>query len=295
VCEEQLCFNDDTLAQQCTTFLELCLAQGGEEDEDECVLGGLFICEGGACGQDLCVGDEVLAQECSTFLEECLTAAETQPDVEECVGAAILKCAGDPLPAEGCQSDLCVDDDVLAQQCTTFFEACLAQATEEDEDECALGAAFICEGGACGREACANDEDLAQACQTFLDDCLAAAETRPNVEACVAAALFQCDPACVDEDCNDGVFCNGEEKCNVQGECDESPGDPCGLDETCNEEADTCDGAELCIIDLDCDDGIFCNGEEKCGLGGECDSGPGDPCGPRETCNEDLGMCVEEP
>ena len=126
VCEEQLCLGDETLAQQCTTFLELCLAQAGEEDEDECVLGGLFICEGGACGQDLCANDEGLAQECSTFLGDCLATADTQSDVEECVGAAILKCAGDPLPAEGCQGDLCADDDALAQQCTTFLEACLA-------------------------------------------------------------------------------------------------------------------------------------------------------------------------
>ena len=245
-CEEQLCAVDETLAQQCATFFEVCLAQAGEGSEDECAGGALFICEGGACGQDLCAVNDDLAQECRTFLDECLMAASTDVEVEYCVGAAIIKCAQDPLPEE-CQADLCAADETLAQQCTTFLETCLAQGGEEDEDECAAGALFICEGGACGREACAVDDDLAQACRTFLDDCLMGADSGVEVEYCVGAALFKCEP-------------------------------------------------EGCQSDLECDNGVFCDGEEKCERGtGECDEGVGEPCGPREICNEDRDICIEEP
>ena len=46
------------------------------------------------------------------------------------------------------------------------------------------------------------------------------------------------------------------------------------------------DGGEPpeCTEDDDCDDGVFCNGAERCGEGGACASGPA-PCG---------GECVEE-
>ncbi len=41
--------------------------------------------------------------------------------------------------------------------------------------------------------------------------------------------------------CDDGQFCNGEDTCNA-GVCDVHAGNPCESGETCNEDADTCDG-----------------------------------------------------
>jgi len=45
----------------------------------------------------------------------------------------------------------------------------------------------------------------------------------------------------VERDCDDGRFCTGVEFCYEAGDLCASPGDPCGDDETCNEDADTCD------------------------------------------------------
>ena len=55
-----------------------------------------------------------------------------------------------------------------------------------------------------------------------------------------------CFPPCtVDADCNDGLFCNGDETCDVgSGTC--QPGsNPCTRDQTCDEVHDECDDAVI--------------------------------------------------
>ena len=89
-------------------------------------------------------------------------------------------------------------------------------------------------------------------------------------------------------DCDDGVFCNGEETC-LSGECVDGT-DPCEADETCDENADVCDASAECEINADCDDGVFCNGDEIC-TGGVCVPGT-DPC-PGEECDETTDQCGE--
>jgi len=243
VCAEQLCAMDEDLAQQCESFVEACLL-AEPTNEEECLAGGLFVCEGGACGQDACATDETLEQECRTFLETCLMEAGSPADQEACVGAAILTCQEEPIPPDACHEQLCANDEMLAQQCEAFLEACLL-AEPAHEDECAGGALFICEGGACGQDGCANDEMLAQECRDFLGPCLAAADKDNDVEACIAVAIFKCNPedpvgCTTDEDCQDGSFCTGEEKCGPGGACEDAVGDPCGPGETCDEERDIC-------------------------------------------------------
>ncbi|MFH0712098.1 MAG: hypothetical protein V1889_03235 [archaeon] len=68
---------------------------------------------------------------------------------------------------------------------------------------------------------------------------------------------------CIEPSCGDGNLDSGEE-------CDDGNvvgGDGC--DENCL--------AEECVVDGDCDDGLFCNGEESC-VGGECVSGDAVVC-----------------
>ena len=72
-----------------------------------------------------------------------------------------------------------------------------------------------------------------------------------------------------DQDCSDGLYCNGLESCDG-GVCQE--GEP-----------------------FVCDDGVFCNGQEECVEGDEqavCVSS-GDPCEPPLMCDEDTGSCTE--
>jgi hypothetical protein len=100
-------------------------------------------------------------------------------------------------------------------------------------------------------------------------------------------------PECADDsDCDNGIFCDGSEKCE-QGEClaGESP---CADNETCDEDEDECFIPEPvpdpeCLFDEDCDDGIFCNGEEQCD-NGECAVGYV-PCDPEQVCMEQDHEC----
>jgi len=54
-----------------------------------------------------------------------------------------------------------------------------------------------------------------------------------------------------------------------------------------------------CLADLDCDDGLFCNGEESCaaglclpGIAPACDDGY--TCS-ADSCNEEKDLCVNDP
>ncbi len=87
-----------------------------------------------------------------------------------------------------------------------------------------------------------------------------------------------CDSGCtVDADCDDGLFCNGAEICNVgTGVCEAGTPPACdnGLfcdgAESCNESTDSCDAGTPPV----CDDGAFCNGTESCDEGADsCTAG----------------------
>jgi hypothetical protein len=83
-----------------------------------------------------------------------------------------------------------------------------------------------------------------------------------------------------DPECDDGLFCNGSETCNIGVGC-VSGTDPCG-GAPCNEATDSCVG--VCSLDVDCDDGEFCDGDEICD--------PGDPGADANGCVEaDFGPC----
>lgn len=93
-------------------------------------------------------------------------------------------------------------------------------------------------------------------------------------------------PSCFfDDDCDDNLFCNGDESC-VGGQCE--PGTPpCQAPLTCSESLDEC---VSCVADADCDDGVFCNGDEAC-VDALCIPGE-NPC-PDQFCDDGLGACVE--
>ncbi len=100
--------------------------------------------------------------------------------------------------------------------------------------------------------------------------------------------------ACVqcthDSHCSDGNFCNGNEFCSNNICIDGT--NPCFEDETCEEADDMClpdvESYE-CAADSDCDDGIFCNGEEVCSQG-QCMPGT-PPCDTGQECSESTGEC----
>lgn len=99
------------------------------------------------------------------------------------------------------------------------------------------------------------------------------------------------DPACqLDTDCDDGLYCNGDESCDANGFC--QPGSPpCATGDSCNEGADTCTAPPECYSNADCDDALFCNGVERCDAAGSCQPGS-DPCAAGDSCDENANMCV---
>lgn len=113
------------------------------------------------------------------------------------------------------------------------------------------------------------------------------------IQGCVQ--MTEPDPsACTtDAECDDDVFCDGSESC-VDGEC-VAGNPPCPIDQPCiecDEDRDACTVSE-CVADVDCDDGQFCNGSERCS---NCVCEPGNtPCGENETCNEDVNECEAVP
>jgi hypothetical protein len=94
--------------------------------------------------------------------------------------------------------------------------------------------------------------------------------------------------------CNDGLYCNGEEMCDAENDCqagmapdcDDSVG--CTVD-LCNEGTDSCDNVPSNGL---CDNGVFCDGAETCDPLDDCQPGF-DPCPEEcETCSEDTDTCV---
>eukprot|EP00899_Mesostigma_viride_P019735 jgi/Mesvir1/27763/Mv25043-RA.1 len=108
---------------------------------------------------------------------------------------------------------------------------------------------------------------------------------------------------CVDDiECDDGVYCNGEETCDSEGRC--VPGTPVDCDDGIPCTRDRCrESARSCVnrpVDSLCDDGKFCNGIETCdatlgckpGTPPSCDDGI--PC-TQDSCSEASKTCVHRP
>jgi len=93
--------------------------------------------------------------------------------------------------------------------------------------------------------------------------------------------------------CDDGIFCNGADKCSA-GTC-VHPGDPCAggavCADTCNETVDNC----LDTAGTSCDDGAFCNGADTCAAGNCVHAG--NPCTGgtdcANACNEAVDNCFD--
>ena len=96
-----------------------------------------------------------------------------------------------------------------------------------------------------------------------------------------------------DPDCDDGVFCNGAETCNPQGQCVAGT-DPCGEPAApyCDEDGDAC---RECMTPQHCDDDNECTSDDCAAF--VCVSDPlpnGSPCaGGLGSC--DTGVCIGQP
>ncbi len=121
----------------------------------------------------------------------------------------------------------------------------------------------------------------------------------PEIMAAVTLALEECS---VDADCNNGLYCDGVETCDVNGQC--QPGTPVdcndGVDctvDSCNETTDSCDNVP---DDGFCDDGLYCTGVETCNAVLGCEVGTPVDCDDGvdctvDSCNETTDSCDNVP
>ena len=111
------------------------------------------------------------------------------------------------------------------------------------------------------------------------------------------------EPCTGDPDCDDGLYCNGAETCNLgTGQCEAGTPVVCDdsvacTDDSCNESTDQCDYVP---DDANCDNGLWCDGAETCnatlgcqaGTAPDCDDGVG--C-TDDSCNESTDQCDNIP
>jgi hypothetical protein len=154
-------------------------------------------------------------------------------------------------------------------------------------------------GACCDGSTCMADGLNASCCQS----------KDPGAHLLVGRACLDADPChCLsDSECDDLVFCNGQERCDfAAGECGSGP-PACpaappypGLGFECDETGKQCVG-QPCLFDQHCDDLNPCNGDETCQestfldlciLGTPMDCDDLDPCNGREECDPASAQCV---
>ncbi|MDH5493752.1 MAG: hypothetical protein OEY14_17495 [Myxococcales bacterium] len=159
---------------------------------------------------------------------------------------------------------------------------------------CVTGAPESCDDGiSCTLDRC--DEE-ARACASIPDD--TRCDAASSCDATVGCLGRACDG---DAGCDDGNFCNGEERC-VDGRC--ALGAPIDCDDGVACTADLCDGpSRRCVHfgqDSLCNDRRFCNGEERCVPELGCRPALSLPCEDGDACTDDgcdeaTDACVSTP
>jgi hypothetical protein len=291
---------DVDCSETCDETADACTGNdpNGSACEDNLFCNGADSCSGGLCNQHagaMCPGvdgDANCAESCSDSVAGC-TGNDAQgapcddgifcngPD--SCSNGSCSVHAGNPCPGPDGDSNCAESCNEAGDTCTApdaNGSACSDGVFCNGADSCAAGACSGHAGNPCpGAD---GDGNCSESCSESADACTAA---DPNGSACV-----------------DGLFCNGADSCQ-SGFCNAHAGDPCpGADgdndcsETCSEAADACSGNDP--NGSDCEDSLFCNGDDKCSAG-SCSVHGGDPCPGSdgdldcsETCNEAGNACT---
>ena len=187
---------------------------------------------------------------------------------------------------EPCTSDADCDDGVA---CTVDACDSLTSLCSYTPDNVLCDNGLFCDGV----ETC----DAKDGCQ---------AGTPPDCADGVDCTADSCDGGtdmCVnspdDSLCDNGVFCDGAETCDVTNGC--QPGTPPDCDDGVDCTTDSCDAAtDMCVNSPDdglCDNGVFCDGVETCDVTNGCQAGTPPDCGDGVDCTADscdaaTDMCV---
>lgn len=294
------CANDDECGDfltDCDEETHSCRVSCGENADCEEL--GNYYCVSGVCepvllnGDRFCFANEECASGyCDASNGVCCTAGKCCLSDAGCGGFAcdeayscVEDCTGDDnLCMDGwfCNLDVCEPQKPNGALCASDLD-CASDHCDDASDVC-------CEGeGAC----CLNTSD----CES---------DNRCLKGYCSAAFACVYDAKANGESCEDGLFCNGQERCS-DGVCSTSAV-PCGgggfcLESVCDENLDEC--LDVPVNEGEnCSEALFCIGNisMKCTEMGICaDPGTGTPpCGGETanactslTCDENANTCRE--
>ncbi len=190
---------------------------------------------------------------------------------DDCVDGCCSHVAGVdgvPCPDEGnsCTTDVC-----MAGQCVHLVE-CSADSDCADGDSCTLDR---CVSGCCSNETeCDSDDDC--------EDGLYCNGLATCEDGCCVAGTPPCTAGgCCDEEADD---CGETTTCTRDSQCDD--GNPCTADSCVS---GCCTHDPECSGKTACDDGVYCNGAERC-VAGCCEPGAA-RCPDGECCDEDSQSC----
>jgi len=246
----------------------------------------------------------------------CMTRRTSGPPSDASVRSALGACTSEV----DCNDDnVCTDDLCTGGMCQFVANAaaCDDGVYCNGQDVCDAGActahptAACDDGVACTIDAC---DEASRSCSSAADDALcddglacSGVETCDRVAGCTAGTAIDCDDsiACTtdacqepsgtcahvtdDAVCNDGLACNGVEACDAALGCTSGAAVDCNDGVDCT--TDACDDATGACShdgqDAACNDGIFCNGVERCDLATGCAAGPA------VTCDDGIGCTVD--
>jgi hypothetical protein len=222
---------------------------------------------------------------------------------------ALMDCQAGTYP---CRGQLCDDAGDVCFDCTldgecddgvfcNGSEACVGGMCVAGGDPCNDGVTCTDDGCDEATDSCSNlpnnvscDDSLfcngPETCDALLG-CVAGGDPCDDGVTCTDDGCDEAADSCSsvpnDTTCDDSLFCNGAETCDVVLGCVVG-GDPCDdgvtcTDDGCDEAADSCSSV---ANDTTCDDSLFCNGAETCDVVLGCVAG-GSPCEDGVTCTSD--------
>lgn len=291
------------------------LCNGSEECDENlgCLAGAPQDCNDGAtCTVDFC----------STQLDECVHTPSDNICSNSLFCDGVEKCDPDNLSADGTTG--CIDGTAI--NCDDGINC-----TVDDCDDGAGECTHDTDNDLCQDGLFCNGTETCNATQGCLNGTVVACS---DGRSCTSDSCSEVADACVsvpnDSACNDGLFCNGVETCNLAGAgptgCETSSVPDCSTDgiactiDACDETTnacthtasnDLCPDGEFCILpggtcesgapcttDLECADADLCNGVEQC-VSGFCNPGTAVDCGDGVDCTLDscaplTGLCAHE-
>lgn len=216
-----------------------------------------------------------------------------------------------------CTSDVCIDSE--CSHIRTDLSCCTANSDCDDGDVCTID---FCDESECKSVAnpncCHEDSEcdngiwcdgkeicVENSCEVIIPECDDnnpctddTWECNEDFSGCIFTPIDDCCGK--DSDCNDGIFCNGEEFCD-NNKCMHGPRPSCDNDDVCSvgvcsKIADRCvfeTIADCCSDHGDCDNGIWCDGIEAC-VDHRCQPGLLPVCEDDDPCTISSWICTPD-